>query len=80
MKCKCGKDAELMQPNLFNPDGSVPSGHLPADFICLDCFNKLGDQESTEPHYEDGLFYASQMGGFKNGIAGTQITIEDFER
>lgn len=53
MKCKCGKDAEFMQMNI----------ELEEEPICRECFNALGHEPEQKPQYEDGLFYASQMGG-----------------
>ena len=52
MKCKCGQTAELQQQNIFDE----------IEELCRDCFNSLGHHDD-QPEYEDGLFYASQMGG-----------------
>ena len=38
MKCKCGKEAELQQENIF---GEV-------DELCRDCFDKLGHHEEPD--------------------------------
>lgn len=38
MTCKCGKEAELQQENIF---GEV-------DELCRDCFDKLGHHEEPD--------------------------------
>lgn len=53
MKCKCGRDAEVQQMNIFDEE----------EHLCRDCFNDLGHHDTKPDYYEEGLFYASQMGG-----------------
>lgn len=51
MKCKCGKTAELQQPNIFDE----------VEHLCRDCFNSLGHHDHSLED-EPELFFASQMG------------------
>ena len=57
MKCKCGKDAESQQMTIDLDDNTVWNP------ICHECFNELGNHDPKPDYYENGLFYASQMGG-----------------
>lgn len=70
MKCKCGNEAELIQMDIYDEE----------EPICRACFNALGHEPPKEPEYEDDLFYASQMGGYGDGVRSFQVKIEDFER
>ena len=47
MKCKCGKEAELQQENIF---GEV-------DELCRDCFDKLGHREELDAIERTTLTY-----------------------
>ncbi len=53
MKCKCGKQAEVQQPNIF---GEI-------DELCRDCFNALGEPIEEPKHEDEGLFDAIWMRG-----------------
>lgn len=52
MKCKCGKEAEVQQMNIFNEE----------EGLCRDCFNSLGEPPQ-EPEKDRGLFDSFWLGG-----------------
>lgn len=54
MTCKCGKEAELKQENIF---GEV-------DELCRDCFNSLGEPpREKEQDFDIWVFDPSWLGG-----------------
>lgn len=54
MKCKCGKEAEVQQMNIFNEE----------EGLCRDCFNSLGEPpREKEQDFDIWVFDPSWLGG-----------------